>query len=470
MNALLKLAATITILVALIAGCAKHTVSEPDANTLSPQEAGEIAREAYIFGAAFVSNYRVFIRMLVEGNPLMQGATFNEFAHNRQPFPPQTPDTTQRDTLFSLGIVDLRREPVVISVPDVPSGQSYLLQMGDTSTETLPYISTLTTKNQRGDYVLVGPEFQGALASDKFDGVITTRGQFVVMVGRTIITVPEDLTVTTAIQDGMQMRPLSAFLGTDAPPEPPAIDFLAWDADKVAGVGVFDYINMALAWHPPAMSELDMMARFSRIGVVPGQPFSTEGMSIEVIAAMEDAIIEANQNFDEEASRMGAFSGNWQWDTSDISRFGTDYFRRSVVAHKNIYPNAPDHAVYGQAYRDANGDQLTGARGASVRFEAGELPPAEMFWSLTLYDASTTAMYPNETGRFALGSTTKNLVYGDDGSLTLYVGHAEPTGIEQRANWLPAPEGELYLVLRLYGAKPEVLNGDWTPPSVEATP
>ena len=155
MKVILKLLATIG-LAALIAGCTNTEEPEPDASTLSPQEAGEIAREAYIFGSAFVSNYRVFIRLLVEGNPLMQGATFNEFAHNREPFPPQTPDTTQRDTLFSLGIIDLRREPVVISVPDVPAGQSYMLQMGDTSTQTLPYISTLTTSNQSGDYVLVG--------------------------------------------------------------------------------------------------------------------------------------------------------------------------------------------------------------------------------------------------------------------------------------------------------------------------
>ena len=300
--------------------------------------------------------------------------------------------------------------------------------------------------------------------------MITTRGQLVIMLGRTTITDPEDLTATIAIQNGMQMRPLSAFLGTDAPPEPPAIDFLPWDADKAAGIGVFDYINMALAWHPPAMSELDMMASFSRIGVVPGQPFSTEGMSSEIIAAMEEAIIETNQKIDEEQTKRGAFSGNWQWDTSDISRFGTDYFSRSVVAHKNIYPNAPDHAVYGQAYRDANGDQLTGARGASIRFEAGELPPAELFWSLTLYDASTTAMHPNDTGRFALGNLTKSLVYGDDGSLTLYIQHDEPADTEQRANWLPAPEGDIYLVLRLYGAKPEVISGDWTPPPVEAMP
>ena len=433
---------------------------------LTPEEAKQIATEAYIFGSAFVSNYRVYFPLLVEGDPLFQGAGFNEFAHSRQPFPPETRDTTQRDTLFSLAILDLRREPIVISVPDVPQGQSYMLQMGDTSTETLPYISTLTTDNKAGDYVLVGPEFQGYLPTEKFDGVILTRGQFVVINGRTIIADPDDMGAEHAIQDGMQMRALSEFLGTEAPPELPPIDFLPWDPEKAAGVGVFDYINMVLAWHPPAMSELDAMARFSRIGVVPGQPFTTEGMSDEIIAALEESVVETNRKFDEEASRLGASAGNWQWDTSDISRFGTDYFRRSVIAFKNIYPNAPDHAIYGQAYRDADGQQLSGDRGAKIRFEKGKLPPADMFWSLTLYDAKTTAMHPNEARRYSIGSTTKGLAFADDGSLTLCVQHDEPKDTAERANWLPAPEGDIYLVLRLYGAKPEVFAGKWAPPPV----
>ena len=432
-------------------------------------DAKTIAREAYIFGSAFVSNYRVFISRLVEKSPLMQGADFNEFVHNRDPFPPETPDTTQRDTLFSIAIIDLRREPIVISVPDVPEGQSYLLQMGDTSTENLPYISTVTTHNKAGNYVLVGPEYQGYLPTDKLDGVITTRGQLVAMLGRTVITDPDDLTIPHKIQDGMKMRPLSTFLGTAPPPVPPAIEFVTWDAQKAAGVGVFEYINMALAWHPPAISELDAMARFSRIGVAPGQPFSTDGWPDEIVAAVNEAVVEVNNELDEAASTIGATSGNWQWDTTDISRFGTDYFRRSAIALKNIYPNAPDHAVYGQAYRDADGEQLSGERGVMIRFEKGKLPPATMFWSLTLYDAKTTAMYPNEWKRYSIGSTTKGLRFAADGSLTLYIQNAEPSDAVARANWLPAPRGELYLVLRLYGAKPEVIAGQWTPPPIKKT-
>lgn len=437
---------------------------------LTESEVRELAREAYVFGAAFVSNYRVFINRLVEGDPLMQGADFNEFAHNREPFPPETPDTTQRDTLFSLGILDLRREPVVISVPDVPAGESYLLQMGDTSTETLPYISTLTTNNKAGDFVLVGPDFQGLLPAERFDGVITTRGQFIVMIGRTTLTDPGDPTIPRAIQDDMQMRPLSEFLGTTPPPEVPDVDFIPWNPEKAAGIGIFDYVNMTLAWHPPAMAELPLMARISRLGVVPGEPFPAGDFSPEQAAAMEAVIAEVNEGFEASTRSMGAMVGNWRWDMSDVSRFGTDYYRRSAIAYKNIYPNAPDHAVYGQTYLDAEGEQLTGATGATLRFKAGRFPPATLFWSLTLYDAGTTAMYPNPVQRYQVSSKTEGLSYAEDGSLTLVIQHEEPTDPGQRANWLPAPEGDIYLVLRLYGAKPEVLEGRWTPPPVVRLP
>jgi hypothetical protein len=434
-------------------------------SNITPREAKEIAKEAYIFGFPFVANYRIFISRLVSGDPLMQGAGFNQFAHNRQLFPPDTRDTTQRDTIFSLGILDLRREPVVISVPDVPEGQVYMLQMGDTSTESLPYISSLTTDNQAGDYALMGPDFQGYLPGQQFDGVIATRGQFVVMLGRTVVFDPHDLSPAHAIQDGMGMRSLSEFLDTEPPPEPGPVEFLPWDDQAAAGLGIFDYINMALAWHPPAIYEVEAMASYAQIGVIPGRRFDTAGLSAEVLSALAEGLAEARGLIAETAQESGGGKpiGTWLWATKDISRFGMDYLTRAAISLQTIYPNAPDHAIYGRANIDLDGEPLTGENTYELRFEAGELPPVNWFWSVTMYDAETTAMYPNPLERYSIGDRTAGSKFGDDGSLTLSIGHAEP---EDVSNWLPAPEGAFYLILRLYAAKPEVLAGKWTPPPV----
>ena len=433
---------------------------------LTAEEARAIAKDAYMFGFAFVANYRVFIAPLLEKKPSAMGAGPNEFVHMRDLFPPETRDTTQRDTVFSLGIIDLRREPVVVSVPDVPDGQVYMLQMGDTSTESLPYISTATTNNKAGDYVLVGPDFQGFLLADKFDGVITTRGQFVVMLGRTVLFDPNDLSPVHAIQDGMQMRPLSGFMGTEPPLEPAPLSFVPWDDERAAGLGVFDYINMALAWHPPAIHEFAAMASFAKIGVIPGQPFSTDGLSTDIIAAIEEGIADARQDIKAWLDQPPATVGSWFWSTVNFNQFGNDYLARAAVSLKTIYPNSPEHAIYGQASRDADGQRLTGQHVSTLRFAGGKLPPVNWFWSVTMYDSKTTAMYPNDAERYNVGDRTSGLVYGDDGSLTIYMSHEAPDDPSERANWLPAPAGEYNVVLRLYGAKPEVSDGKWTPPPI----
>jgi len=430
--------------------------------TLTPEAARGVAHDAYIFGFAFVANYRVFIDKAVTRAPILLGRGFNEIAHYPHAIPAETPDTAQQDTLYSFAVLDLRREPIVISVPDVAEPNSYMLQLGDTSTETLPYISTITTGNRAGAFALVGPDFQGLLPTDRLSGIITSRGQFVIVLGRVSILDPDDLAPLHQIQTGIELTPLSEYVGMPVPAEPPPIDFPEWDDGRAAGSGVFTYVNAALAWHPPAFEEMGMMAEFARIGVLPGRPFSTDGMPPQVAAAVEAGVADARSEIEANVERLTARVNGWNWSTDDISRFGTDYLARSTVALKNIYPNAPDHAIYGQAFRDSNNEILDGSRVYEVSFPPGELPPVHWFWSLTLYDETTT-MYPNPMGRTNIGDRTRGLVFGDDGSLTITVTHEEPS---EPANWLPAPAGPFYLVIRCYGAQQPIISGSWAPPPI----
>jgi len=415
-----------------------------------------------VFAFAFAANYRVFIGQAAIRSPMLLGKGFNEFAHYPGPIPAETPDTAQLDTLYSFAVLDLRREPIVVSVPDVDPPNTYLIQLGDTSTEPLPYISTITTGNRARQIALVGPDFQGLLPADRLDGVITTRGQFVIVLGRVSILDPTDLEPLHKIQAGLRLTLLNEHLGEPVPAEPPSIDFPEWDYEKASGLGVFDYISHALAWHPPAFDEFEAMAGFARIGLLPGTPFNTEGMSTEVVGALEVGIADAKAEIEANLEPFTAKVNGWNWSTDDISRFGSDYLARSTVALKNIYPNAPDHALYGQAFRDVDGEALDGNHVYQVTFPAGELPLVNWFWSPTLYEESTT-MYPNPTGRVNIGDRTPGLSYGEDGSLTVTVTHAEPA---DPANRLPAPAGLFYLVIRCYGAKAPIVEGTWAPPPI----
>ncbi len=437
------------------------SANSQSAPALTAGEAADVALEAYSFGYPMIQGYPSLARHAAGGSPGL-----NELSHARQLAPVDRPGMPQRDALESLAVIDLRREPLVLSLPEVPAGQGYLVQLLDTSGELLPYLGSHGPAGAGGDYALVGPGFHGILPAQEFDGVITSNGLFVTLRARVLILDPADLSSAHAVQDGMYLRPLSAFLDSEAPPEAPAVSWLPWDAQQASGIGVFDYLNTVMAYHPPAPREADAMARFARIGVIPGQRFRAHAFPDEIAADMEAALAEGREALDDAAARVDRYSGSWHWDTRDRTRFGSDYLRRAAAAHSGLYPEQPELLMIGRTGRDANGEPLTGERGVRIRFPAAAMPPVSQLWSLSLYDAGSGTVYHNEEKRYSVGSTSSDLLYDEDGSLALYIGHIEPSDPALRRNWLPAPRGNIQLVLRLYGPEQAVLSGDWTPPTV----
>ena len=118
--------------------------------------------------------------------------------------------------------------------------------------------------------------------------------------------------------------------------------------------------------------------------------------------------------------------------------------------------------------RRANGQPLDGAESAyTVTFAEGDLPPVDAFWSLTMYDGATQLFIENPLDRYLLNSTMmEQFRFEDDGSLVLYVQKDTP-GPDRESNWLPAPDGPFYMVLRLYGPEQTALEGAWVPPPAE---
>jgi hypothetical protein len=129
-----------------------------------------------------------------------------------------------------------------------------------------------------------------------------------------------------------------------------------------------------------------------------------------------------------------------------------------------MFENRPNETQYYYLDLDSDGHQLTGEHTYEISFAAGNLPPVDGFWSLTMYD-DTDFFHPNDLRRYSLGTKNKSLVVGADGSLTLYAGHTSP-GAEQEPNWLPAPAGDFSLYLRAYGGRTPIVDGAWVPPAV----
>ena len=146
------------------------------------------------------------------------------------------------------------------------------------------------------------------------------------------------------------------------------------------------------------------------------------------------------------------------------------YVLRAVAAERGLYGNSGEEAIYPTYLMEAPGVPFNAASNKyTLTFQKDELPPVKSFWSLSMYDGKTQLFIDNPLNRYLLNSNSINdFVYGEDGSLTLYVQKDSP-GKELEANWLPAPDGPFYSVLRLYGPKETALSGEWVnPPLVKS--
>jgi len=156
--------------------------------------------------------------------------------------------------------------------------------------------------------------------------------------------------------------------------------------------------------------------------------------------------------------------GNGWTSPPNGARWGTDYLSRAASAKSNMYDNAPQETRYIYTDFDKDGQRLNGANRYTVTFAAGQTPPVNGFWSLTVYNKEHL-FEPNKLNRFSLGTKSKSMKQNADGSLTLYFQNTPP-GADKEANWVPTPTDEFSLYIRAYWPKDPILNGSWTPPAV----
>jgi hypothetical protein len=149
--------------------------------------------------------------------------------------------------------------------------------------------------------------------------------------------------------------------------------------------------------------------------------------------------------------------------TDTMGVYGNYYLKRAIVAQLGLGANQPEDAIYPLNLGDADGKPLDGASRYSIHFDKGLTPPADAFWSITLYDPEGFQV-ANSLNRFAVSSWMP-FKYNSDGSLDLYFQNESP-GKDQEANWLPAPKGPFNLTMRLYAPKSDALTGRWNPPPI----
>ncbi len=469
----------VALLVAALTGCgagqkpgaAESTSASPAPGAPgSPEQAREIAREAYLYGFPMVDNYRVQYSYFIDSSSPEYKGPWNEVHSVARVFTPAdtTIQTPNSDTPYSMLGADLRTEPLVLLVPPIDEDRYYSLQFIDGYTANFAYVGSRTTGNGGGAFLLAGPDWSG----EKPEGiveVIKADTDFVLVAYRTQLFGPDDLANVAKIQAGYQAQPLSTFTKTDAPSAAPAID---WPAplspeDQKTSVRFFDLLDFQLGFAPTLPSEKDVRARFASIGLTGDGTFSTENLSPEMQEAFKAGRTDAWAEFSafkKDKLDTGAVTSGQLFGTRE--ELNGNYLYRMAGAVIGIYANSNSEAMYPVLTTDSDGAPLTGADKYTLTFPAGQLPPVNAFWSVTMYKLPESLLVDNPINRYVINSPMlPDLVANPDGSITIYVQNSPPES-DRTANWLPAPPGPFQMFMRLYWPEQQALDGSWQPPKL----
>lgn len=459
----------------LLAGTSLTTVSRADLGSfLGIGEGLEefiIATDAYIFGYPLVTMEMTRRVITNVAEPVGTRGPMGQIIKLRKYPDASFRDVTapNADTLYTSSFFDVGKEPWVLSIPDM-KGRYALFPMLDGWTTVFQVPGKRTTGTEAQTYAITGPGWKGTLPAGVKEYKSPTN--IVWLLGRIYCTgTPEDYAEVHKLQDECKLVPLSSYGKPYTPPAgtvDPSIDMktaVREQVNRMDAVAYFTLLCKLMKDNLPAAADAPELAKFARIGIVPGQDFDATKLKADFLKRVPEVsfdriMIQFKINKDVKDENGFAF-------TTRTGVYGTDYLMRALVTAIGLGANRPQDAVYPTSQKDAEGKKYSGSNKYVMHFPEGHLPPAEGFWSLTMYDAEYFFVN-NPINRYSI-SARQNLKTNSDGSTDLYIQKDSP-GADKEANWLPAPPGDFILMLRLYWpdeSDPSIIDGSWTIPPVK---
>ncbi len=415
-----------------------------------------LAAEAWIFG------YPLVLMDITRQVMTAHGTSPNLFDHTRAFPDPSFTDVMapDADVLSSSAWLDLRAEPVVMSLPEMP-GRYHSMTMLSGWTEVFAAPGSRTTGDAGGDFAVCGPGWSGYLPDNV--ARIDAPTSMVWLIGRTGAAGTRDYLAVHALQNNYLLSPLSEFLNQSPPPPPPPLSTMvdvSTPVDQVArmdGAAFFNRLAWLLMDNPaPDSTYVDSLGV---LGLRAGWPMDLSDPAVGAAVAAAPSAGQARlRRF---AAQVDQHPEHGWIIPRGRGHYGSDYERRAYVAFVGPGANLDADGMSPRAMVDGEGRALGGGNQYLMRFEPDQLPPVNGFWSLTMYD-DKQFFVDNPIDRYAIGDRDA-LAYGEDGSLELCIQHEQP-GANRAANWLPAPTGSFHLVFRAYWPGQAILDGTWTPP------
>jgi hypothetical protein len=436
---------------------------------LSASEARATGAEAFAFGfplllTALSLEQGVEVDGLAaELGPLNRFAHFDAFADPEF----RALVAVNSDTLYSVAWLDLAGGPLVLTLPDTGK-RSFMVSIASAWSETVACLDTVAPGSAGGTYLLIRDGCSELTPAGMVRLELPT--DLALVIGHVHARNGEDLGGARAVQVqlaltsqstyGEDLAPADAIFRSSAPARSPV--------GTVAGMAPEDFLARLaseMRRNPPSNRDEPILRRLATVGVVPGEPFEWGSHSPEVDAALRAGFADGKSVAASPPPEEQLANG-WRALGPELGDYGTDYARRAQTANLALGTILPEDACFPICGIDSDGRQTDGARSYRLRFEPHELPKVEGLWSLVVYDMDQLFV-SNAIDRYAVGDRDE-LTLGEDGSLEILIQRDEPA--DPNGNWLPAPEGDFYLMLHMYCPRQEMLDGSWSiPPIVRVT-
>ncbi|HEX6224625.1 MAG TPA: DUF1214 domain-containing protein, partial [Chryseolinea sp.] len=367
-------------------------------------------------------------------------------------------------------------EPVVFSVPEVDAKRYYSFQFIDLYTHNFAYLGSLSTGNKAGKYLVALESWDGEIPKDITDVFRCETGIFFTIV-RTQLIDANDLNNVKNLQNQYRLQTLNEYLGKTSVKNERNDAFPIWVEGAQFSEASFKYLDAMLKLIGPIEKEKTLIDKFNKLGLGTKEGFDISNFEPETQEAIKqgikdgfaniEAFIKANSTDPLGSAKVFGSRAYLEKSAKENYHFDNIYLIRAVGAHLGIYGNSASEAIYPAFLVDADGDPMDASKNKyTLTFPPNRLPPVKSFWSLTMYDGKTQLLVDNPLDKYLVNSTMKDaFVRNRDGSVTLYVQNESP-GKKLEANWLPAPNGPFYCIMRLYGPTDEVLQGSWVSPKM----
>ena len=436
------------------------------------------AVEAYIYGYPLVTMEMTRRVMTNVREPEGSRAPMGQFVRMRSYPDAKYRDVTapNADTLYTTAWVDVGQEPWILSLP-AAQDRYYLFPMLDGWTDVFQVPGKRTTGTGAQTYAITGPGWKGKLP----DGVKEYKSptSLVWLLGRIYCTgTPEDYAAVHKMQDEITLVPLSSYGKPYTPPAgevDPAVDMKTAVREQVNKLSADEYFTLLaklMKDNPSAAADKAMVKKMAKLGIVPGQPFDTSKLGPLAKEAF-DLVPKVAQDKIMRWLKEGILHGDMKLEhgwvfTTQTGLYGQNYLQRALITAIGLGANRPQDAVYPTSEGPSVFEDYTGEKKYVMHFDKGQLPPAQGFWSLTMYDKDYFFV-DNPLNRYSI-SARQNLKPNNDGSVDLYIQNESP-GADKESNWLPAPKDKFILMMRLYWPdekNPSILDGSWIIPKVAA--